>query len=112
MTNGLEAAADYFEMLRVRYEDFRAEAQAKREAEHVGYLAAIDFYTPTGELIRVGEMHLHEDTGTLQIIGDDMYQNGRDVYASPQNALLVFKIIPEEPGRRQKIGFTSNPRWP
>ncbi len=105
-----EAAADYFDMLSIRYEAFRAEAQAKREAGQGDYLATIDFYTPIGELIRVGEMHLHEDTGTLQIIGDDMYQNARDVYTSPQNALLVFKIIPEAAGRKQEVGFTSKPR--
>lgn len=62
------AAADYFEMIRERYEMFRAEAKERPELGQEDHEPLIAYYTPTGEELRVAEMYLHEGTDTLQIM--------------------------------------------
>jgi hypothetical protein len=105
----LSYASDYYNMLRQRYEEFRAAARDDQ-------IAVMRYYAHGGPEIRIAHVYLYDEYGSLLIQGDDgrgpQPGNPCDVVVHPQSAQVVLRLLPREEApveaERRPIGFTAN----
>jgi len=101
-----DAAQNYWETVRERYEEFR-------DAAGPNQIAVMRYYTPAGEEIRVGTLQLHTATGTLLVQGDIAIPDTQgpgipcDIIVHPYSCQLVLKLLTlaEPPPEKPTIGF-------
>ena len=104
-------AVDYFETLRIRYDEFLAEAQRRRDEEQGDHWALILYYTPAEEMVHIAQVIRYTGFDTLQMQGEDQAGNPCDVIVHPRSAQVVLKLISPPPPEieRRPVGFRVVP---
>ena len=101
---------EYYETIQSRYNEYRQEAQRRKEAGQGEYWPVIMYHTPAGEVVLVAHIMRNAEsdtTDTIEIQGQDQSGNPCDVITSTGSAQIVIKLLapPSEPQERKPVGF-------